>query len=187
MHGIHCKSPCRIAAPPPSPCRATAHRGISHCLHCWHRCCGDSCWYIFRVSRTISWSTALCSIWIREELQPLSHQFNFYGFRKQQIKSSPILHAFAGSDTTSQFHGHAKKSSWEAWMTLPSVTESFLFPTNYPFQPWVWNHLNLLLFSTLLAFCMTMLLHVHGSMLCDGNFFLEMYKRCRNFLQHKKL
>lgn len=37
----------------------------------------------------------------------------------------PAFHSYTGADTTSQFHGKGKKSAWEAWKALPSVTATF--------------------------------------------------------------
>ena len=50
-------------------------------------------------------------------------------------RALPFLHAFTGSDTTSQFNGKSKKSSWEAWRAFPTATEAFRFPVQYPFTP----------------------------------------------------
>ena len=37
----------------------------------------------------------------------------------------PFYHAFTGCDATSQFLGKGKKSAWEAWKSLPNVTDAF--------------------------------------------------------------
>ena len=44
-----------------------------------------------------------------------------------EIKSRclPVYHAFTGCDTTSQFFGKGKKSTWEAWNCYPEVSEAF--------------------------------------------------------------
>ena len=51
-------------------------------------------------------------------------------------KSRAILffHAFSGCDTTSQFHGKAKKSVWEAWKSFPPATTAFVQIFQEPFQ-----------------------------------------------------
>ena len=41
---------------------------------------------------------------------------------------------FTGCDTTSQFHGKAKKSTWEAWKSYSSTTKAFQFVMTSPFQ-----------------------------------------------------
>ena len=46
----------------------------------------------------------------------------------------PMYHAFSGCDTTSQFLGKGKKSSWEAWNAFPEVTDAFLFLAEHPFE-----------------------------------------------------
>jgi len=42
--------------------------------------------------------------------------------------------AFTGSDTSSQFLGKAKKSSWACWKSFCAVTEAFLHAFDSPFQ-----------------------------------------------------
>ncbi len=46
----------------------------------------------------------------------------------------PFYHAFTGCDTTSQFYGKGKKSSWEAWKSYPSATQAFHYALKHPFQ-----------------------------------------------------
>ena len=46
----------------------------------------------------------------------------------------PFFHAFTGSDTSSQFLGKAKKSSWACWKSFCAVTETFLHAFDSPFQ-----------------------------------------------------
>ena len=41
-------------------------------------------------------------------------------------KALPIFHAFTGSDTTSTFCGHGKKTAWATWESYPEVTDAFL-------------------------------------------------------------
>ncbi len=45
-----------------------------------------------------------------------------------------FYHAFSGCDTTSQFYGKGKKSSWEAWKSYPSATQAFHYALKHPFQ-----------------------------------------------------
>ena len=40
--------------------------------------------------------------------------------------SLPFLHAFTGSDTTSQSAGRAKKNAWKTLQALPKTTEMFI-------------------------------------------------------------
>lgn len=42
------------------------------------------------------------------------------------VPSLALYHAFTGCDTTSQFFGKAKKSSWEARKSYPSATEALI-------------------------------------------------------------
>ena len=53
---------------------------------------------------------------------------------KGKWKGLPFFHAFTGCDTTSQFFGKAKKSSWEAWKSDSSVTRAFQYTVENPFQ-----------------------------------------------------
>ena len=46
----------------------------------------------------------------------------------------PFYYAFTGCDTTSQFLGKGKKSAWEAWKSLPNVTDAFQFTAQHPFH-----------------------------------------------------
>lgn len=46
----------------------------------------------------------------------------------------PFYHAFTGCDTTSQFFGKGKKTSWDSWKAYPEVTEAFLSISDHPFQ-----------------------------------------------------
>lgn len=50
-------------------------------------------------------------------------------------KALPFFHAFTGSDTTSQFHGKGKKSTWDAWRCYPETTIAFVGIAERPFQP----------------------------------------------------
>ena len=45
-----------------------------------------------------------------------------------------FYHAFTGCDTTSQFFGKGKKTSWDSWKAYPEVTEAFLSISDHPFQ-----------------------------------------------------
>lgn len=40
-------------------------------------------------------------------------------------RALPFWYAFSGCDTTSQFAGRGKKSSWKAWTALPELTDIF--------------------------------------------------------------
>ena len=57
--------------------------------------------------------------------------YEAWGERK--CRSLPFFHAFTGSDTTSQFFRHGKKSAWHAWTCFPDVTEALLVPSEEPF------------------------------------------------------
>ena len=46
----------------------------------------------------------------------------------------PFYTAFTGCDNTSQFLGKGKKSAWEAWKSLPNVTDAFQFIAQHPFH-----------------------------------------------------
>ena len=46
----------------------------------------------------------------------------------------PFYYAFTGCDTMSQFLGKGKKSAWEAWKSLPNVTDAFQFIAQHPFH-----------------------------------------------------
>lgn len=46
----------------------------------------------------------------------------------------PFYHAFTGCDTTSQFLGKGKKSSWGAWKVYSSATTAFQCAAESPFQ-----------------------------------------------------
>lgn len=54
---------------------------------------------------------------------------------EEKSRALPFFHAFTGSDTTSQFSGKAKKSSWEAWKIFPQSTKAFISPGQLPFTP----------------------------------------------------
>ena len=41
-------------------------------------------------------------------------------------KALPMFHAFTGSDTTSSFCGHGKKTAWATWESFPEATNAFL-------------------------------------------------------------
>lgn len=51
-----------------------------------------------------------------------------------KCKALSFFHAFTGCDTTSQFFGKAKKSSWEAWKSFSGATEAFQFVIASPFR-----------------------------------------------------
>ncbi len=51
-----------------------------------------------------------------------------------KCQALPFYHAFTGCDTTSQFFGKGKKSSWGAWKSYPSATEAFQSVMEYPFH-----------------------------------------------------
>lgn len=46
---------------------------------------------------------------------------------EQRCRSLPVFHSFTGCDTTSSFLGKGKKTAWEAWKSLPDVTNAFLY------------------------------------------------------------
>lgn len=54
---------------------------------------------------------------------------------EEKCTGLPFYHSFTGCDTTSQFLGKGKKSSWVAWKAYPSVTRAFQYPCKNPFQP----------------------------------------------------
>ncbi len=54
---------------------------------------------------------------------------------ESKCQALPFYHTFTGCDTTSQFFGKGKKSSWEAWKSYSQVTEAFQFVMTFPFQP----------------------------------------------------
>jgi len=41
-------------------------------------------------------------------------------------RSLPIFHALTGSDTTSFFARHGRKTAWNTWETYPEVTRAFV-------------------------------------------------------------
>ena len=43
-----------------------------------------------------------------------------------RLRSLPIFHALTGSDTTSFFARHGKKTAWNTWETYPEVTRVFI-------------------------------------------------------------
>ena len=51
-----------------------------------------------------------------------------------KCKSLPFYHAFTGCDTTSQFLGKGKKTSWGAWKAYSSATTAFQHAVNNPFE-----------------------------------------------------
>ena len=53
---------------------------------------------------------------------------------KPKCQALPFYHAFTGCDTTSQFFGKGKKSSWEAWKSYPSATAAFQSVMEHPFR-----------------------------------------------------
>lgn len=54
---------------------------------------------------------------------------------EEKSRALPFFHAFTGCDTTSQFHGKAKRSAWEAWKSYPPATMAFVRIFHEPFQP----------------------------------------------------
>ena len=56
-------------------------------------------------------------------------------FGERKCRGLPFFHTFTGCDTTSQFSGKGKKSSWEVWKSYSDATEAFEFATDNPFQP----------------------------------------------------
>ena len=56
-------------------------------------------------------------------------------FGERKCRALPFFHAFTGSDTTSQFSGRAKKTSWEVWKSFPIATDGFAYPADHPFVP----------------------------------------------------
>ena len=53
---------------------------------------------------------------------------------EEKCKSLPFYHAFTGCDTTSQFLGKGKKTSWGAWKAYSSATTAFQHAVNNPFE-----------------------------------------------------
>lgn len=71
----------------------------------------------------------------------MSKHFKYYHMNSicQQLgeakcRGLPFFHAFTGCDTTSQFSGRGKKSSWEAWKSYSTAAEAFQFVAEHPFQ-----------------------------------------------------
>ena len=54
---------------------------------------------------------------------------------RSKSEALPFLHAFAVSDTTSQFGGKGTKSVWKAWKAYPAATDAFCSSKNEPFVP----------------------------------------------------
>ena len=52
----------------------------------------------------------------------------------EKSRSLPIFHSFTGYDTNSRFFGKGKKSAWEAWKSLPDVTDAFLYLQDHPYH-----------------------------------------------------
>ena len=52
---------------------------------------------------------------------------------REVSRSLPFFHALTGCDSTSQFVGKGKKSSWKAWKAYPAVTTAFMVAD--PFIP----------------------------------------------------
>ncbi len=53
---------------------------------------------------------------------------------KQKCVALPFYHSFTGCDTTLQFFGKAKKSTWEAWKSYSSITHVFQAVRINPFK-----------------------------------------------------
>ncbi len=53
---------------------------------------------------------------------------------KEKCRALPFFHSFTGCDTTSQFLGKGKKSSWVAWKAYPSATAAFQYAYRNPFM-----------------------------------------------------
>ena len=45
---------------------------------------------------------------------------------EKMCRALPFWYAITGSDTTSQFAGHGKKSAWKTWSVLPELTDVFI-------------------------------------------------------------
>lgn len=54
---------------------------------------------------------------------------------EQVARALPFFHAFTGCDTTSQFGGKGKKTTWKAWKSFPDVSCAFTYPALHPFSP----------------------------------------------------
>ena len=53
---------------------------------------------------------------------------------EEKCTGLPLYHSFTGCDTTSQFLGKGKKSSWVAWKAFSNVTRAFQYAAENPFQ-----------------------------------------------------
>ena len=56
------------------------------------------------------------------------------GLGEEKCTGLPFYNSFTGCDTTSQFLGKGKKSSWVAWKAYSSVTRAFQYAAKNPFQ-----------------------------------------------------
>lgn len=54
---------------------------------------------------------------------------------EEKSRALPFFHSLTGCDTTSQFHGKAKKSAWDAWTSYPAATAAFAQVMSQPFVP----------------------------------------------------
>jgi hypothetical protein len=54
---------------------------------------------------------------------------------ERKSSALPVFHAYTGCDSNSCFLGRGKKTAWEAWKSLPEVTDAFIYIKENPFQP----------------------------------------------------
>lgn len=77
-------------------------------------------------------------IWVAFGMGKNFHYFHMnnicQSLGKEKCQGLPFFHAFTGCDTTSQFLGKGKKSSWGAWKAYPSATAAFQFVLSNPFK-----------------------------------------------------
>jgi len=61
---------------------------------------------------------------------PIHHISQLLG--SQHCKALPFFHAFTGCDVASAMFGIGKKTAWNAWITFPEVTNTFIAITEDP-------------------------------------------------------
>ncbi len=55
-------------------------------------------------------------------------------FGEERCRGLPFYHSFTGCDTTSQFVGKGKRSSWGAWSSHSAVTKEFQYAAEHLFK-----------------------------------------------------
>ncbi len=65
-----------------------------------------------------------------------NYQINLicHSLGEERCRGLPFYHSFTGCDTTSQFVGKGKRSSWGAWSTHSAVTKAFQYAAEHPFK-----------------------------------------------------